>query len=552
MKMLKKKHVIDKRTKLILACILLIAAVLRFYNVNWDNGNLFHPDERNIANAVSTINLFTQMDPKFYAYGGFLIYLYKFTAEILVVIFSNPSISHDWGWINVIGRSYSAFFSVLTIFPIYFLGVKVFSRSAALLSCLLFALTVSSIQTAHFSTTESLLTLITVLTTYLSLIIFEKPSNKLAIITGLILGIGIATKTTGIVFFLSPMISLGIIFYKETIPRFKTISYLVIMAACAFLIFSMFSPFTFLNWVKFLESMRYENGVVLGTNQVVYTLQFSHTIPYIFQIKNLFWQLGLFAGIALIGTAVTIFQKIKERKITFFIFLSFPLVYFLYIGSWYTKFNRYVVPLLPFLILLGSNLLIYLLLRYKVAGRLLLTLTIGATILWALAFFSIYTQKQTRIAASEWIYKHVPVGKFILSEHWDEGLPIPLPQGNPSSYRQLSLAIYEPDNEEKIDYYANNLSEADYVTINSRRLYGTLLYLPEKYPITKRYYEYLFSGKLGYEKVAEFSSYPSFLGVTIPDDLSEETFQVYDHPKALIFKNTKHFTFIRLQQILQK
>lgn len=550
--MLKRTDSIDIKTKLLLAGILLIAALLRFYNVNWDNGNLFHPDERNIANAVSAITLFSQMDPKFYAYGGFLIYLYKFTADFLAILLNNPAIAHDWGWINVIGRSYSAFFSVMTIFPLYFLAVKVFNKRVGLLSCLIYALTVSSIQTAHFSTTENLLTLITVLITYLSILLFEKPSGKLVAIIGVILGIGIATKTTGVIFFLSPMVSLGITYYKSTVPRLKTVSYSITMGICAFLIFSSFSPFTFLNWTKFIESMRYENGVVLGTNKVVYTLQFMHTLPYIFHIKNLFWQLGLFATIALTGTILGIWHAIKKREIPYVLFLSFPVIYFLYIGSWYTKFNRYAVPLLPFLILLGSNLLILFFTRHRRIGGGLIILTILSTAFWAFAFFSIYTHKQTRIAASEWIYQNIEPGKFILSEHWDEGLPIPLPQGNPSSYRQLPLTIYEPDNLQKIIYYANYLSEADYVTINSRRLYGTLLNIPERYPITQRYYQHLFSGKLGYEKVAQFSSYPTLLGITIPDGLSEETFQVYDHPTAFIFKNTKRFTFSELQQILQK
>jgi len=550
--MLKRTHAIDTKTKLLLAGILLIAAFFRFYNLNWDSGNLFHPDERNIANAVSSLTLFSQMDPKFYAYGGFLIYLYKFSADILAILLNNPAITHDWGWINVIGRSYSAFFSTITIFPLYFLGKKVFGHRAGLLACLIYALTVASIQTAHFSTTENLLTFITILITYLSLLVFEKPSAKLSLIIGLTLGIGVATKTTGVVFFLAPTVSLCMIFFSRMVPRLTTLSYLLLMGSGAFLIFSLFSPFTFLNWSKFLESMHYENGVVLGINRVVYTLQFAHTTKYLFQIKNLFWQTGPFAGIIIAGTLLAIWHQIKKRNVIFIIFISFPFVYFIYIGSWYAKFNRYMVPLLPFFILLGSNILILLIQRYHRLGMTFLGLSILSTLIWAIAFFSIYTNTQTRIAASMWIYKNIPSGKFLLSEHWDEGLPVPLSGQSPSSYKLLPLAIYDQDGKEKINYYANYLSEADYVTINSRRLYGTLLELPEKYPITKRYYEYLFSGKLGYEKIVQLSSYPTFMGITFNDDNSEETFQVYDHPKALIFKNTKRLSYPELQTILLK
>ena len=69
-----------------------------------------------------------------------------------------------------------------------------------------------------------------------------------------------------------------------------------------------------------------------------------------------------------------------------------------------------------------------------------------------------------------------------------------------------------------------------------------LVNLSELYPLTSRYYRRLFAGRLGYEKVGEFSSYPSLFGVTINDDSSEETFQVYEHPKVIIFKNQGRLT----------
>ena len=123
--MTKRKHLLDTKTKIVLGIILLLATGFRFYNLNWDMGLYFHPDERNIAAAVSTIILPSQMDPKFYAYGGFLIYLYKSTADGLALLLHNSSLPHDWAWINLIGRSYSAFFSVMVILPLYFLAKKI-------------------------------------------------------------------------------------------------------------------------------------------------------------------------------------------------------------------------------------------------------------------------------------------------------------------------------------------------------------------------------------------------------------------------------------------
>lgn len=219
------------------------------------------------------------------------------------------------------------------------------------------------------------------------------------------------------------------------------------------------------------------------------------------------------------------------------VFISFPLIYFFYIGGWHTKFIRYMTPTIPFLIISASYFLHKVKTKFNILGNILIIVSVISTIIWAFAFFTIYTKEQTRISASIWIYKNIPLNSKILQEHWDDGLPIPLTNFNPSIYSIKQLTIYEPDNYSKVVYYSQELSKADYIVINSRRLYGTLINLPKKYPVTSKYYDLLFKGQLGYIKVAEFSSYPNFFGFEINDDLSEETFQVYDHPKVMIFRN---------------
>jgi hypothetical protein len=297
--------------------------------------------------------------------------------------------------------------------------------------------------------------------------------------------------------------------------------------------------------------MTFENEVVLGINPVVYTLQFTNTTPYLFQLKNLFWQIGPAFVFSFLGIVLYCLQTYKTKKISLLLVAVFPIIYFLYVGSWHTKFIRYMVPLLPFFLITVALALTWIWERYRKVGVIVITVSLSTTLLWAIAFFSIYLTPQTRITASEWIYENVPKGSVIVGEHWDEGLPIPLLNGSPDDYLINQLTIYEPDTQEKIAYYADILATSDYITITTRRLYGTLINLPEKYPLTSSYYKLLFAGDLGYEKVVEFSSYPRLVGFIINDDLSEETFQVYDHPRSMIFKNSKRLKTEKLQQLLQ-
>ncbi len=86
--------------KKIFFLILLLAFSLRFYGINWDQGHHLHPDERMIIMVVDRIHLpktaaqwqsvltpESPLNPKFFAYGSFPIYLLKG-----VSFFSNPII----------------------------------------------------------------------------------------------------------------------------------------------------------------------------------------------------------------------------------------------------------------------------------------------------------------------------------------------------------------------------------------------------------------------------------------------------------------------------
>lgn len=549
------KHFFKKHLSLlvIIFCIA-VSLFFRMYNLNWDQGLLFHPDERNIANAVTKIHFFSQLNPGFFAYGGFSIYLYRATANGLVDITHNLVWINDWGKIDVIGRFYSALFSTLTLIPIFFVTKKLFGERAALLSCLFYTFTVTSIQNAHFATTESSIAFFGVLLCLLSLLWYEKPTLLFSTLLGIVFGTSLATKTSAFLYIFFPFMAilLHIVSLRKNLKKMlllfpHVLVFFLITALFAFLL----SPYSLLDYKDFAASMHYESGVAIGTLPVVYTLQFTGSIPYLFQIQNFVWQLGPFVTLfAVVGMVFLIVEPLQKKQTNRMIFWVFPLVYFLYVGYWHTKFLRYMLPVIPFFIIAGSVLLVKIRDTIPWIGNALALLSIITTMLWAFAFFSIYTYPQTRIAASNYIYQHAAPKSTILTEAWDDGLPVTVGVKNAGEYQEKQLDMYQADGPQKITYLSTMLSNADYIAINSRRIYGTLMRLTTLYPITAKYYRLLFAGKLGYEKIGTFSSYPQLWGITINDDSSEETFQVYDHPKAFIFKNVRHYSQQDLSRII--
>ena len=199
--------------------------------------------------------------------------------------------------------------------------------------------------------------------------------------------------------------------------------------------------------------------------------------------------------------------------------------------------------LYPFLAILASGGIYYL---KKKNMHIILYPIIFFSLLWTLMFVNIYSQKHTRIAATEWINNNIERNKTIAVEHWDDRLPI---YGS-EKYTILELRLYElPDDEKKWKEINNVLDKSDYIIIASNRLYTPLQRLNdckryEKcYPKTSTYYKLLFNEELGFKKQAEFSVYPKIeignFKLEIVDNNADESFTVYDHPKIMIFKKSE-------------
>ena len=170
-------------------------------------------------------------------------------------------------------------------------------------------------------------------------------------------------------------------------------------------------------------------------------------------------------------------------------------------------------------------------------------------------------------------------GSSLINESsWDDGLPLRIdgydafgglyPPG-------LNMEMYWEDNADKVERLVSNLAQGDYLFISSNRQWATLPRVPERYPLTKAYYEALigcppekdviwcyntarpgdFEGELGYELVKVFESFPT---LEIPgvfhweanDQFAEEAFTVYDHTKVLIFKKRADFDVNQVRTLL--
>lgn len=549
----------------ILGIVIVVGTLLRFTNLNWDSYQAFHPDERNISWAVTRIRFFDQMNPKFFAYGGLPIYLYRAIGEVVVKATHDDSWLFEWGKIAVLGRYVSAILSSISILLIYVVAVNYFSKAVGLLSAFLLAFSPWAIREAHFATTETMLVFYLLLLLILAYRFFMKPKITQILLMGLIFGLALASKTTGFLFLVIPFSAFLLNCFEKKHSKkrlFKSIYFLIlhlsIFTVTSLLTASIFSLYTILDWPHFAESMRYETGVALGRFSVPYTLQFAKTIPYLYQFITLIWQSGAIAPFGLLGLILLLTKTFKSKSKLLIIFLVFPLIYYFYQGSWYAKFSRYNVPFLPFITIAAAWLMTRIWFfshkssRFLFIGRIcVLVGLVGFHMWWGLANWSIYLRPQTRVQASRWIYKFVPEDTLIFTEHWNDGLPVKVEGTKNISYNRELLNVYDADNEEKLKTFTQMLAKGSFVILSSRRMWTVLPYLPDKYPMTSRFYKKLFTGELGYQEVANFSSYPRLFGMEINDDSAEESVQVFDHPTIKIFRNTGKLKIEEMEERLR-
>ncbi|MEI6290142.1 MAG: DUF2298 domain-containing protein, partial [Chloroflexota bacterium] len=147
---------------------------------------------------------------------------------------------------------------------------------------------------------------------------------------------------------------------------------------------------------------------------------------------------------------------------------------------------------------------------------------------------------------------------------WDDALPLRMDgyDGFGGLYQgDLNLEMYWDDNADKLAKFESSLDSGDYIFITSNRQWATTTRVPERYPLTIAYYRNLlgcpadkdviwcyntavpgmFSGKLGFELVKTFTSFPEIGGLQFNTQFAEEAFTVYDAPKVLLFKKTSSY-----------
>ena len=174
---------------------LFVAALgVRLLGIDWDQGAMFHPDERRIAEAVLEMSFSPlQLDPHFFAYGSLPLVLTRAACSL-------GGLLSPWfltfGGVVLTGRALSALWGALTVVLAASLGRRLGGERAGLLAGGLLAMAVLHVQNSHFATVDVPLACLATAALLLAVRVLDGGGPGRLALAGLVVGFALATKVS--------------------------------------------------------------------------------------------------------------------------------------------------------------------------------------------------------------------------------------------------------------------------------------------------------------------------------------------------------------------
>ena len=389
-------------TFLPLVFILIVGLGFRLYGIDWDSGYGFHPDERDIyMRSGCMYDLLTEapghegcgyvrdqpdaepglpdldtlldpdrspLNPHWFPLGSILIYVMVFFRSIIELFTDINALD-----MRFVGRTLSALADVGSILFIFVLGRRMYGPGVGLLAAAFTALAVIHIQNSHFYRPETFTIFFTLASFWAMLRMVERRRLRDSALLGLMVGLALAPKVS----VLPLVIPLALAYWYRVLDSVdgrwsqitpeivqRVLGHAAVAALAAVAVFFVTSPYAFLDIGAFVGDLVTQTNMARNAGIFPFTVQYIDTPAFIYQIKqSSVWGLGLPLGVvawlSIPFTAAIAFMRRSTLRFDLLL-LAWVVPTFLFLESFEVHFLRYVFPLMPFLILMGSRMLLWL------------------------------------------------------------------------------------------------------------------------------------------------------------------------------------------------
>jgi hypothetical protein len=317
----------------------------------------------------------------------------------------------------LIARLASAVIGTLTVVLTYRLGARAFGPAVGLMASAFLAINLQHVVDSHFATTDVPVTCAILAAVLTAWRYWERGRAGDALLAGLAGGVAASVKYNGGL--------VGVVFVLAHLLRARAGGWgwrglvgraVPVWLAGAVIGFLVGTPFAAISPAEFFRG-------VFGEVRAIGTVQFGNEGDPPGLVFHLLHSLPQAMGVPLLvcaaGGAVA---ALARRSPAHLLILAFPLPYLGVIGAWDSRFERYAVPLLPFLSVLAAVGIVEVVGRWRrgrQAGLVVAAVLVGILPAARLGYYELLLRRpDSRELAGEWIEKNIPDGARVAMERY--------------------------------------------------------------------------------------------------------------------------------------
>ena len=498
-----------------LLAILATAAYLRLRGISWGLPYSFQNADESLMVEKGFSMARGNVNPGWFYYPSFFFAmlgaLYWFTGLVLhgaaAASFVAPgALVLDPTPFFLSARLLVATCGVVSVYLLYRIGTEGYSRSVGLLAALFLAVTPLHVRYSHVAVTDVPAVTLGLLALLFFVRATQRRSGRALFAGALAAGLATSTKYNLGMLVLPAAVAAwyacgdparrrGVLSFTRHLA-----SRVAMPMAIAFLVGS---PFALLDLPHFLRDLSAQNRIVadgwLGFERVDSGYWYNLAV-------NLPSSLGLV--LVLLGMAGLVLAAASRRRVDF-VLVPYVVVYYLYVSSWAELMDRYLLPIVPLLIVLAVRACV-MLAGTTVVRRRVATFATAFSVVAVLAVaFVLPLQASIRYAdalqgvdvrtvAKSWVERHITSGAVIAAEPYGPpvvsraDLHLYREAGHrPAAYRIVQLKLPLPQKPDRCRTFAYLDRRGVRYVIVSSQVYERVLAATDVYPIEVRFYRAL-------------------------------------------------------------
>lgn len=428
--------------------ILALALTLRLWGIGFGFPHAYHFDEPayvRIALDLGAGIVGRQPNPTGFSnvlFGEYVVYfilgrisgLFASAAEIERAWQADPS-----AFFILLGRLTSVALGALGVLTAYWLGRETSSRAAGLLAALFLAVAFLHVRDSHYAMPDIPAATLTSLAVLFSILAIRRQKRRYLCLAAAAAGYSIATKWS-VLPVIVPLVVAALHrlwladspIGRSSAGRWPSIAGHWSLAGGLFI-----GSFLAGGFQLVLKPALYFNYALreweAGKAGGFWFWRVDTVSGWIFYLKTLNYGLGtVLLALALAGFVRRLVLSICARDRMSILLLSFPLLYFPFMGSTHHYFARYALPLVPFCALFGAETVMAVSTWVGTRGArwrwgLVAGLAILATaqpLCCSIRHGVILTRQDTRTLAKQWIEAHIPAGAKVAMDWPVYGPPL--------------------------------------------------------------------------------------------------------------------------------